>query len=122
MQIFSVVSSLNTLSSLNTSRQLVLYFFSISGETRILTLILAIQSQSDELCHSILNEFWKSRQIEAKVNTINDYSKVKTSNTGAEKIEPNMLDPLLNEMTLMHSRYMLYTRFLKRRVQVNVNV
>ncbi|KAI5737827.1 hypothetical protein M8J76_017171 [Diaphorina citri] len=73
--------------------------------------------QCDEMCTSILNDFWKVRQIESKISTINDYSKAKPSNTNAEKLEPNTLDPLLNEMTIMHSRYMLYVRFLKRRLQ-----
>uniref|UniRef100_A0A8D8WQE2 Conserved oligomeric Golgi complex subunit 4 n=1 Tax=Cacopsylla melanoneura TaxID=428564 RepID=A0A8D8WQE2_9HEMI len=87
------------------------------GEGRIITLILAIQAQCDEMSSSIVTELWTSRQIESKISLINDYSKVKPSNSSGDKLEPKSLDPLLNEMTIIHSRYMLYVRFLKRRLQ-----
>ena len=56
----------------------------------------------------------KHRGISRKVQVINETLRKQT----AEKLDPKDFDLLLGEITIMHARAELYTKFLKRRVVV----
>lgn len=64
----------------------------------------------------IINEFRSHRNITSKIHTINELSRSGSSKT--EHIEPKEIDLLLNEITMIHSRYGLYLRFIQARIQV----
>lgn len=83
----------------------------------MITVVSALQKECDLLTELIINEFRSHRNITQKIHTINELSRSGSSKT--EHIEPKEIDLLLNEITMIHSRYGLYLRFIHARIQVS---
>ncbi|CAA9997647.1 unnamed protein product, partial [Nesidiocoris tenuis] len=88
------------------------FTLSIPGPGRILKLILRLQEECDKQVKIILNELWRSRQLERLASLVRDRNKPANS----AKPDPKDLDQLLGELTIIQSRYHLYLKFLRRKV------
>lgn len=91
-------------------------FFLFVGSGSLITVVSALQKECDFLSELIINEFRSYRNITPKIHIINEVTRSGSSKT--EHIEPKEIDLLLNEITMIHSRYGLYLRFVRARIQV----
>lgn len=83
----------------------------------LIKIITALQKECDTLCGAILQEFKNQRDLNSKLHIVNDLLRSGSSKT--EHIDPKDIDMLLNEVTLIHSRYSLYLRFIYTRINVS---
>ena len=97
--------------------QFIMIFFQFAGSGSLITVVSALQKECDLLTELIINEFRSHRNIPQKIHTINELSRSGSSKT--EHIEPKEIDLLLNEITMIHSRYGLYLRFVQARIHVS---
>lgn len=81
-----------------------------------MTVVIALQKECDILNESILVEFKKQRDMNTRLHIVHELLKSGSSKT--EYIEPKDIDTLLSEITIIHSRYKLYLRFIQSTVQV----
>lgn len=88
----------------------------IKGPGKLLKLITNLQDECDNQSKIILNDFWRHRQLARLTNIVREKNR---SSTPTVKLDPKDLDQLLGEITIMHSRYNLYLRFLRRKVAVS---
>lgn len=90
------------------------------GPGRLLSAILVLQKECDVQMKRVLLEWTKTRQINKKIQVINDLNRMSsTSSFGKlDKIDPKDLDKLIGEITLMHFRTELYIKFIQRKVMV----
>lgn len=72
-----------------------------------------------------MNEFNKQRAIRRRVQQINEYMKnsghtttghARKSSGSSDKLNAREIDNLIGEITLMHSRAELYSKFIKKRI------
>lgn len=105
------------------------------GNGHLLEMARILQLECDQEVRQCVLEFSKSRQIQRRVTQINEYLKSggNSSSTGArrshqrnassgssiEKLNAKDIDSLINEVTLLHSRAEMYTKFIRRRVMVS---
>lgn len=76
----------------------------------------ALQKECDTLCGIILQEFKNQRDMNSRLHIVNDLLRSGSSKT--EYLDPKDIDMLVNEITMIHSRYGLYLRFLQARINV----
>ncbi|XP_063703131.1 conserved oligomeric Golgi complex subunit 4 [Culicoides brevitarsis] len=98
------------------------------GYGRLSQVAVLLQQECDNEIRKLVTEFKNNRQISRRIAQINDYSKgSSTSNTNAghyrkpsggsvDKLSAKDVDVLINEITIMHSRAELYIKFIKKRV------
>ncbi|XP_072401947.1 conserved oligomeric Golgi complex subunit 4 [Diabrotica undecimpunctata] len=88
------------------------------GPGRLISAISILQKECDIQTKRVLLEWGKTRQIQKKIQIINDLSRMSSSSSfnKLEKIDPKDLDILIGEITLMHFRIELYFRFIQRKV------
>lgn len=114
------------------------------GNGYLLEMARILQLECDQEVRQCVLEFNKTRQMQRRVAQINEYlknggnsssaaatgqRKGHTRNTSSgggggsassmEKLNPKDIDPLINEVTLLHSRAEMYTKFIRRRVMVS---
>lgn len=101
------------------------------GTGRLHQMVKILQQECDQEVKICLLEFNKGRQIQRRVNQINEYIKSggsgpsaaghyrKPSGGSTDKLNPKDIDSLIGEITIMHSRAELYVKFIKRRVTVS---
>lgn len=101
------------------------------GSGYLLDMARILQMECDQQVRLCVLECNKNRQIQRKVAQINEYIKNGNSSSGArrthtrnasgssiEKLNPKDIDALIVEVTLLHSRAEMYTKFIRRRVLV----
>lgn len=81
-------------------------------------MVAALQQECDKQSVLILTEFKKQRMLERRVSMINEIERSNSQTTASGVVDPKEIDLLLGEITIMHSRYHLYLRFIRRRVTV----
>jgi hypothetical protein len=101
------------------------------GYGHLINMVKILQIECDNETRKLIQDFNKNRQIQRKVNQINDYIKNQITNSSSvsstlghfrkpsgsmDKLSAKDLDPLIAELTIMHSRAELYVRFIRRRV------
>ncbi|XP_050497748.1 conserved oligomeric Golgi complex subunit 4 isoform X3 [Diabrotica virgifera virgifera] len=88
------------------------------GPGRLISAISILQKECDIQTKRVLLEWGKTRQLQKKIQVINDLSRMSSSSSfnKLEKIDPKDLDILIGEITLMHFRIELYFRFIQRKV------
>nr|XP_018899080.1 PREDICTED: conserved oligomeric Golgi complex subunit 4 [Bemisia tabaci] len=74
-----------------------------------------LQEECDRQSKLVLNEFSRVRNLSRRIQTVKELLRG-VSNPKLDRIDPKDLDALLNEITAIHSRYQLYSRFVKRRI------
>lgn len=107
------------------------------GHGYLLSMAKILQLECDQEVRQCLLEFNKSRQIQRRVTQINEYLKsggnsssaggarkghnrnASSGSSSMEKLNPKDIDALINEVTLLHSRAEMYTKFIRRRVLVS---
>lgn len=94
------------------------------GPGRLLSAISILQRECDIQTRTVLLEWTKARNIQKKIQLINDLSRMSSSSSfnKLEKIDPKDLDILIGEITLMHFRIELYIRFIQRKVTTDAEV
>ncbi|XP_067007439.2 conserved oligomeric Golgi complex subunit 4 isoform X2 [Anabrus simplex] len=91
------------------------------GPGKLLTVVTYLQRECDRQTKRILTEFNKHRQLEKKVQQVNEL--MRSSGTSVyPKLDPKDLDLLLGELTIMHARAELYVRFIRRRIMNDLEV
>lgn len=92
------------------------------GPGRLLSAIIVLQKESDIQMKRILLEWSKTRQINKKIQIINDLNRMSSSSSFSklEKTDPKDLDILIGEITVMHFRTELYIKFIQRKVTVSM--
>lgn len=91
------------------------------GPGRLIKVITTLQYECDRQSKLILTEFSRQRHLEQRVAMITEIERSSVG-TNTNRIEPKELDLLLGEITIMHSRYQLYLRFVRRRVTNDLEV
>lgn len=93
------------------------------GPGRLLSALTIIQKECDRQSGRIMEEFIKRRQL-SKINIqINDFIKNNGASSGSsskEKLDPKVLDLLIGEISVLHSRIELYFKFIRRRIIVSL--
>ncbi|XP_023017309.1 conserved oligomeric Golgi complex subunit 4 [Leptinotarsa decemlineata] len=94
------------------------------GPGRLLSAIKILQKESEVQTKRVLLEWSKTRQINKKIQVINELSRMNSSSSFSklDKIDPKDLDILIGEITLMHFRTELYIRFIQRKVISDADV
>lgn len=98
------------------------------GFGHLLKMVKILQVECDNEARKLVQEFNKQRQIQRKVNQINDYLRnypnassntlghLRKASGSTDKLSAKDIDSLIAEITIMHSRAELYVRFIRRRV------
>lgn len=94
-----------------------IYFF--KGFGKLNKVVTLLQQECDKQSKLILTEFTKQRLLERRVSMVNEIERSASQTTASGIIDPKEIDILLGEVTIMHARYHLYLRFLRRRVTVS---
>lgn len=99
------------------------------GYGHLIHLFEYLQHECDREVKKVVAEFHRERKIQRRMQQINDYQKStgqqglghfrKPSGGSVEKLNPKEIDGLLVEITIMHARAELYTKFMRRRITVN---
>ncbi|XP_039279872.1 conserved oligomeric Golgi complex subunit 4-like [Nilaparvata lugens] len=96
------------------------------GPGRLLKVSSIIQQECDKQSKLILNEFNKQRSMDRKIALINEVERLGNSSSSnalnANRLDPKDIDLLLSEISIMHSRYQLYVRFLQRRISNDLEI
>lgn len=82
----------------------------------LIKIVSALQKECDILCGTILQELRNQRDMNSKLHIVNELLRSGSSKT--EHLDPKDIDMLLNEITMIHSRYGLYLRFINARINV----
>lgn len=80
--------------------------------------VFALQVECDRQSKLILFEFNQQRHLDHRVALITEIERSSQA-VVANRVDPKELDLLLGEITIMHSRYQLYLRFIRRRIMVS---
>lgn len=90
------------------------------GPGRLIAAVTILQKECDVQAKRVLLEWTKARQINKKIQTITDLSRMSSSSSFSkiEKIDPKDLDIHIGEITLMHFRSELYFKFIQRKIVV----
>uniref|UniRef100_A0A1B6DE98 Conserved oligomeric Golgi complex subunit 4 n=2 Tax=Clastoptera arizonana TaxID=38151 RepID=A0A1B6DE98_9HEMI len=91
------------------------------GLGKLLKVVSALQVECDRQSRLILSEFSRQRHLEHRVALITEIER-SSQVVVANKVDPKELDLFLGEITIMHSRYQLYFRFIRRRVTNDLDV
>lgn len=97
------------------------------GYGHLFKMVKILQIECDDEARKMVQEFYKSRQINRKINQINDYIRNQTTaststmghlrnKSSMDKLNAKNIDSLIAELTIMHSRAELYVRFIRRRI------
>uniref|UniRef100_A0A336KIL1 Conserved oligomeric Golgi complex subunit 4 n=1 Tax=Culicoides sonorensis TaxID=179676 RepID=A0A336KIL1_CULSO len=98
------------------------------GFGRLVQVVALLQRECDNEIRKLVTEFKNNRQISRRLSQINDYNKVsgasaissghyrKPSGGSIDKLSAKDVDVLINEITMMHSRAELYVKFIRKRV------
>lgn len=82
-----------------------------------------MQHECDKQSNLILNEFQRQRMIAKRVAQVQEIERMSlnssSSSSNLSGFDPKEIDLLLSEITILHSRYQLYLRFLQRRITVS---
>uniref|UniRef100_A0A8C6RZ30 Conserved oligomeric Golgi complex subunit 4 n=1 Tax=Nannospalax galili TaxID=1026970 RepID=A0A8C6RZ30_NANGA len=89
------------------------------GPGRLYTLIKYLQVECDRQVEKVVDKFIQQRDYHQQFRLVQSNL---MRNSGAEKIEPRELDPILTEVTLMNARSELYLRFLRKRISADFEV
>lgn len=91
------------------------------GPGKLLPAIDVLQKECDVQMKRILLEWTKTRQINKKIQIINDLNRLSSNSSFSklDKIDPKDLDILIGEITLMHFRTELYIKFIQRKITVS---
>nr|CAD7202276.1 unnamed protein product [Timema douglasi] len=95
------------------------------GLGRLISIIPHLQRECDRQTKKVLAEFSKHRQLDHKLQQVDDYYRGPVGVYGkhpVDKLDPKELDLFLGELTIMHSRAELYVRFVRRRVMNDLEV
>nr|CAD7601306.1 unnamed protein product [Timema genevievae] len=95
------------------------------GLGRLIGIIPHLQRECDRQTKKVLAEFSKHRQLDHKLQQVDDYYRGPVGVYGkhpVDKLDPKELDLFLGELTIMHSRAELYVRFVRRRVMNDLEV
>lgn len=90
-----------------------------SGCDSLMKFVSALQKECDILSELILTEFRNQKDVNSKLHIISELLRSSSSKTG--HIDPKDIDMLLNQITAIHSRYMLYLRFIHSQINVSLN-
>nr|CAG4650012.1 EOG090X02VY [Sida crystallina] len=91
------------------------------GPGRLIQVVEHLQQECDQQANIILNEFYRTRQLNQLISQISEY-KDNRSQTTANKCDPRDLDTVLAELTLMSARTDIYLRFIQRRTKNDLDV
>nr|CAD7404944.1 unnamed protein product [Timema cristinae] len=97
----------------------------VVGLGRLISIIPHLQRECDRQTKKVLAEFSKHRQLDHKLQQVDDYYRGPVGVYGkhpVDKLDPKELDLFLGELTIMHSRAELYVRFVRRRVMNDLEV
>lgn len=99
------------------------------GHGRLIALFGVLQKECDREVKKLFAEFHKMRQINRRMQQINESQKSsqsqglghfrKPSGGSLDKLNPKDIDGLLGEITIMHARAELYIKFMRRRIAVS---
>lgn len=88
-----------------------------------------LQPECDLEVKRVIAEFHKNRQVQSKLQKINEYQKSSgqqslghfrnPSGGSIDKLDAKEIDGLLNEITIMHARAELYIKFMRRKIAVS---
>lgn len=84
------------------------------GCDSLMKFVSALQKECDILSELILTEFRNQKDVNSKLHIISELLRSSSSKTG--HIDPKDIDMLLNQITAIHSRYMLYLRFIHSQI------
>lgn len=90
-----------------------------AGFGKLFKVVSALQQECDKQSKLIIMEFSKQRLLERRVSMINEIERSTSQMNASGVVDPKEIDLLLGEITIMHSRYHLYLRFVRRRVTVS---
>lgn len=102
------------------------------GHGHLLKMVKILQVECDDEARKLVQEFNKQRNVNRKVNQINEYIKSQTTTSTSsmghlqkasgsmDKLNAKDMDALIAEVTIMHSRAELYVRFIRRRVTSDI--
>ncbi|XP_054746636.1 conserved oligomeric Golgi complex subunit 4 [Anastrepha obliqua] len=102
------------------------------GSGYLITLAILLQNECDSEVKNVVLEFNKNRRIHDIIQQINDYNRSASGNMpslspyqkspiNTDKPQPKDIDPIIVELTIMHSRVELYFRFLRRKVKSDID-
>ncbi|XP_067617245.1 conserved oligomeric Golgi complex subunit 4 [Eurosta solidaginis] len=105
------------------------------GSGYLIALAILLQNECDAEVKNVILEFNKYRRIKDLIQQINDYNRSTGTGSGMsstlsqyqkqsltmDKPQPKEIDPLIIELTIIHSRVELYFRFLKRKVKSDID-
>lgn len=92
-------------------------YFAFSGCGSLMKVISALQKECDILSELILTEFRNQKDVNSKLHIISEL--LRSSSSKTEHIDPKDIDMLLNQITAIHSRYVLYLRFIHSQINVS---
>ncbi|XP_075212039.1 conserved oligomeric Golgi complex subunit 4 [Lycorma delicatula] len=96
------------------------------GPGRLLKVAIILQQECDRQSNLILNEFWRQRMIAKRVQQVQEAERILVNSSSSSSniigFDPKEIDLLLSEITIIHSRYQLYLRFLQRRISNDLEV
>ncbi|KAG8289853.1 Golgi transport complex subunit 4 [Homalodisca vitripennis] len=94
------------------------------GFGKLHKVVSLLQQECDRQSRLVLTEFGKQRLLERRVALIHELerSTAQPATTATGIVDPREVDQLLGEITIMHSRYHLYLRFIRRRVTNDLEV
>ena len=102
------------------------------GFGHLLKMVKILQIECDDEARKLVQEFNRQRNIQKKINQINDYMRNQSTATSStlghlrktsgsmDKLNAKEMDAMIAEVTIMHSRSELYVRFIRRRVTNDV--
>ncbi|XP_036324054.1 conserved oligomeric Golgi complex subunit 4 [Rhagoletis pomonella] len=102
------------------------------GSGYLITLAILLQNECDSEVKNVVLEFNKNRRTHDIIQQINDYnrstggsmpslSQYQKQYVNMEKPQLKDIDPIIVELTIMHSRVELYFRFLRRKVKLDID-
>ncbi|XP_011191365.1 conserved oligomeric Golgi complex subunit 4 [Zeugodacus cucurbitae] len=101
------------------------------GSGYLIILAALLQNECDSEVKNVILEFNKNRHIPDLIQQINEYNRstggsmpslnqYQKQSMNSDKPQPKDIDPLILELTVMHSRVELYFRFLRRKVKSDI--
>ncbi|CAD6994603.1 unnamed protein product [Ceratitis capitata] len=102
------------------------------GSGYLIILAILLQNECDSEVKNVVLEFNKNRRINDLIQQIKEYNRATGGNmpslsqyqkqsVNADKPQPKDIDPIIVELTIMHSRVELYFRFLRRKVKLDID-
>ncbi|KAG8196740.1 hypothetical protein JTE90_014474 [Oedothorax gibbosus] len=90
------------------------------GPGRLFSVIEIIQRECDRQIKRVLDEFKVQRDFQKKVFNLQQVNKNPYRTT--DRLDPRELDSLLAEITILSTRSQLYLRFIRRRIQGDIDI